>query len=134
MIAALLFVTFLLLVGVALRIRFGIFQWLYIPASVIAGILGLAVIQLAPENVSGTTEAIATTLSDWPNLLIAVVFAGMLLERKPTEHRENASNVGREALMVWIIVLGQTAVGLLVTWIFIQPFYDLPNSFGMLIE
>tara|TARA_R110002073_G_scaffold65408_27_gene163492 strand:- start:15178 stop:16614 length:1437 start_codon:yes stop_codon:yes gene_type:complete len=134
MIAALLFVTCLLLVGVALRIRFGIFQWLYIPASVIAGMLGLAVIQLAPASVGSTTTAIAATLSDWPNLLIAVVFAGMLLERKPAEHRENASNVGREALMVWIIVLGQTACGLLATWIFIQPFYDLPNSFGMLIE
>ncbi len=134
MIAALLFVTFLLLVGVALRVRFGIFQWLYIPASVIAGMLGLAIIQLAPATASVSTAAIAGTLSDWPNVLIAVVFAGMLLERKPAQHRENVGNVGREALMVWIIVLGQTAVGLLATWIFIQPFYDLPNSFGMLIE
>ena len=134
MIAALLFVTCLLLVGVALRLRFGIFQWLYIPASVIAGMLGLAIIQIAPATAHVTTDAIAATLSDWPNLLIAVVFAGMLLERKPAQHRENAGNVGREALMVWIIVLGQTAVGLLATWIFIQPFYDLPNSFGMLIE
>ena len=36
--------------------------------------------------------------------------------------------------MVWIIVLGQTGIGLLATWLLVQPFYDVPNSFGMLIE
>ncbi|MEC8475455.1 MAG: sodium/glutamate symporter, partial [Planctomycetota bacterium] len=44
------------------------------------------------------------------------------------------TRVGREGLMVWVIVLGQTTVGLLVTWLLIKPFFDVPNSFGMLIE
>lgn len=36
--------------------------------------------------------------------------------------------------MVWIIVLGQTAIGMLVVWLVIQPSYDVPNAAGMLIE
>jgi ESS family glutamate:Na+ symporter len=30
--------------------------------------------------------------------------------------------------------MGPTAVGLLLTWLVIQPFYSVPNAFGMLIE
>ena len=66
--------------------------------------------------------------------LIAVVFAGMLMERRPAPLHDNLVRVGRQGLMVWIIVLGQTAIGLLATWLLIQPQYELPNSTGMLIE
>ena len=58
----------------------------------------------------------------------------MLLERKPSSMRESFTAVARQGLMVWIIVLGQTAVGLSATWLLVQPFYDVPNSFAMLIE
>ena len=36
--------------------------------------------------------------------------------------------------MVWVIALGQMAIGLLATGLIIQRLYDVPNSFGMLIE
>ncbi len=134
---AILFVAVLLLVGVALRLRFRLFGWLYIPASVIAGLLGLAVVQLGSlgsESLQSSLATLTSTLRSWPGFLIAVVFAGMLLERKPQPVKDSISEVGRQGLMVWIIVLGQTAIGLLATWLLIQPFYDVPNSLGMLIE
>jgi ESS family glutamate:Na+ symporter len=158
MTGALLFVAVLLLVGVILRLRVPLFRWLYIPASVIAGIVGLVIVQAIgslsqrlPSSSSlpfGGGQLIATkasqldailqswtgVLGQWPSFLIAVVFAGMLLERKPVPIRESISQVGRQGLMVWIIVLGQTALGLLATGLLIQPFYDVPNSVGMLIE
>ena len=138
---AFLFVIVLLLVGVCFRQAVPVFRWLYIPASVIAGFLGLLVVESSRgmsalgwlEN-SSVTDALATTLSGWPGWLIAVVFAGMLLEREPAPAGQSVSRVARQGLMVWIIVLGQTVVGLLATWLLIQPFYDLPNSFGVLIE
>ncbi len=134
MIAALMFVAVLLLVGVGLRLRVSIFDRLYIPASVIAGVVGLAVVQASSGEIATITDELSQTMRSWPGWLIAVVFAGMLLERKPAPLRESLSRVGRQGLMVWVIVLGQTAIGLLATWWFIQPFYDVPNSFGMLIE
>lgn len=190
MMAAVLLVTVLLLLGVVLRLRFRPLQWLYVPASVIAGLLGLLLVQSvdfiaegvraervavldsnpsgaessANEEINSETQnrteseaspktetpqrsaadtllqiqdnldASVKTLSSWPSFLIALVFAGMLLERKPAPIRDSISQVGRQGLMVWIIVLGQTAVGLIATWLLIQPSFDLPNSFGVLIE
>lgn len=134
MTVAFLFVVVLLLIGVCLRQAVPAFGWLYIPASVIAGLVGLLIVQVNPWNPAETTDAWAKTLSRWPGWLIAVVFAGMLLEREPAPASQRLSRVGRQGLMVWIIVLGQTAIGLLATWLLIQPLYDVPNSFGALIE
>lgn len=134
MIAALIFVAILLVLGVAVRLRAAIFQQLYIPASVIAGAIGLVVMQSTRGELAAVTDSWSETLRSWPGWLIAVVFAGMLLERKPAPLAESVSRVGRQGLMVWVIVLGQTAIGLLATWVLVQPFYDVPNSFGMLIE
>jgi len=148
MTAALVLVAVLTLTGLVLRQRVSLFRWLYIPSSVIAGLLGLLVIQLARGLIDrGDTDAdslasaagqtivsAGDTLQSWPGFLIAVVFAGMLLERKTGSLRESLRAVARQGLMVWIIVLGQTAVGLTITWLLIQPFYDVPNAFGMLIE
>jgi ESS family glutamate:Na+ symporter len=134
MVHALIFVAVLLLAGVLIRNSFSIFATLYIPASVLAGVIGLMVIQLGLAFDAPATSEWSTTLRGWPGWLIAVVFAGMLLERRPSSFRESLSRVGREGLMVWVIALGQTAVGLLATWLVVQPFYDVPNSFGSLIE
>ncbi len=139
MILACLFVAVLLAIGFALRNRFGIFDKIYIPASVIAGTIGLAVIQLfplfsLPEPADRLFGDSVTMLAKWPVFLIAVVFAAMLLQRHSGRRRIGMRATVCEAIMVWIIALGQTAIGLLLTWLVIQPFYDVPNSFGMLIE
>lgn len=141
---ALIFVAVLILIGIILRQSFSVFRWLYIPASVIAGFVGLAAMQLGLGGSQlGLPNAAAIelycqngfdVLKGWPGWLIAVVFAGMLLERKKSSAKQSAKRVGQEGLMVWIIVLGQTAIGMLAVWLFIQPFYDVPNSLGMLIE
>jgi len=129
----------LLLVGLALRLTIPLFRWLYIPASVIAGFLGLLAVQLSANReheVANLFNASAPDWQSWPGVLIAVVFAGMLLERRPASVGSSLRRAGREGLMVWIIVLGQTAVGLTATWLLIQPLYDdgVPDAFGMLIE
>lgn len=136
MLLALIFVAVLLIVGVVLRHRLPLFRWLFIPASVVAGFVGLLVVQLGLRIGDGWVDwtAVSQELSSWPGWLIAVVFAGMLLERKPVSAKDSFIRVGRQGLMVWIIVLGQTAIGLLATWLLVQNFYDVPNSFGMLIE
>ncbi|MEL6105986.1 MAG: sodium:glutamate symporter, partial [Planctomycetota bacterium] len=90
------------------------------------------------EDLPSRAAQLAKVLSGWPGPLIAIVFASMLLQppaSKSSDHSgSQASRVGRQGLMVWIIVLGETFVGLLVTWLLIQPRFDVPNSFGFLIE
>ncbi|MDA1016971.1 MAG: sodium:glutamate symporter [Planctomycetota bacterium] len=137
----------LLLIGFVLRVKLRVLQVLFIPASIAGGLVGLAVVQtvqalhddsIEPSWLNGCLNWIAgdlvQQLKPWPGWLIAVVFAGLFLERKSRPFRNSIRQAGREGLVVWIIVLGQTALGLLATWLLIQPNFDVPNSFGMLIE
>jgi len=136
-ILACLLVAAWLLCGAGLRTWFAIFDRIYVPPSVIAGFVGLACVQSLLFLESSIAYSIAATgevLRRWPGTLIAVVFAGMLLPGSKVAWKQSAGAAGREALMVWIIVLGQTAIGLTATWLLIKPFYDLPASFGMLLE
>lgn len=141
----------LLLFGFALRARSRWLQRTFIPASVAGGLVGLAIVQLVGllgSFPAGTTEPSAwdpvvrwvahecpATLSSWPGWLIAVVFAGLLLDRPSRLDRGGLRRVAAEGVMVWLIVLGQVALGLLATWLVIRPLFpEIPASFGLLIE
>lgn len=139
---ALVIASLLLAMGVVIRQSIPALGVARIPASLIAGLLGLGAIQnLTAADVRGpvVTEVIEHW-QGWPSTLIAVVFAGMLLARKPSRptdglvRRRGFAGVRQEGLMVWIIVLGQSMVGCAVLGLFLQPWYDLPNSAGFLIE
>ena len=139
MCAACFLVSALLLAGQLLRRRFSVFDRIYVPASVIAGTLGLVVVQLASRHwLPGPIEAFvaqaAGSLRNWPATMIAIVFAAMLLQRSTRALRLGLRPTLCEGVMVWIIAVGQTAIGLTLTWLVIQPFYDVPNAFGMLVE
>ncbi len=141
MVNEVVFVAVLLVVAIVLRERLRFLEKLRIPASLIAGAVGLVTIQatatIADADAWPSLSRLVPGLREWPATLIAVVFAGMLLAKsgpRRTFTVHNLRRAGRQGLMVWIIVLGQTAVGLWTTWLVIQPQYELPNSTGMLIE
>ncbi|MFK7738189.1 MAG: sodium/glutamate symporter [Pirellulaceae bacterium] len=131
MLEAILAAAGLLGVGFLLRQNLSVLRWIFVPASIVGGLVGLGIVQCFDLQ----SSAVVSSLSSWPGLLIAVVFACMFLERGSSKSiRQSASLAAREGVMVWVLVLGQTAVGLLCTWLIIQPLFDVPNSFGMLIE
>ena len=127
-----------LLVAIAIRSGLPVLGRARIPASLIAGTVLLAAIQTVDAVLPGdqTVANLTQTLADWPGPLIAVVFAAMLLPPRSGRSAAvaRAADVGRQGLMVWIIVLGQTAVGLLTLWLVINRFEPLPPAAGMLIE
>jgi len=139
----------LLLIGAVMRARIGWLQRALIPASVAGGLVGLVVVQLArgldepawsgTETFSQVVHWVAADcpaeLSGWPGWLIAVVFAGLLLDRPVRMDRGGWCRVMAEGLMVWVIIAGQVALGLLATWLIIQPLFpEIPAGFGLLIE
>ena len=141
----------LLLFGALLRARIGWLQRALIPASVAGGLVGLVLVQLArrldvPTAVEETSSGWSTVvnwvavacpseLSGWPGWPIAVVFAGLLLDRPARMDRGGWRRVMAAGVMVWVIILGQVALGLLATWLIIQPLYpEIPAGFGLLIE
>lgn len=141
MISSVLFAIGLLLSGFVLRAVLKPFQWLHVPASIVGGLAGLAIVQLISMEAISVRIPFATSINDlvanlksWPGTLIAIVFAGMFLTKPSGSSGNRLRKAGQEGIVVWIIVLGQTAIGLLCTWLLIQPFFDVPNSFAMLIE
>jgi ESS family glutamate:Na+ symporter len=136
---SLLVVLGLLLIGFVLRAGIKPLRTLFVPASVVGGLIGLAVMQgalrLGGDGTAGVAEEVADVISGWPGLLIAVVFAGLLMERPGKKFKDAAVSAGRQGIVVWIIVFGEAFVGLLACALLIYPFYDdIPRSFGQLIE
>jgi ESS family glutamate:Na+ symporter len=128
---ALLYVAALLVLGLALRVQLRFLQVLYIPAAIVAGLLGL----LASPSVLGLIPAgVIAELETWPGWLISVVFAGMLLERPARPFRESVRLAARQGIMVWIIVVGEITLGVTLTWLFLAKPWEVPLSFGQLIE
>ena len=143
---AIITVAALALSGILLRHWLPLLQKFHIPASVAGGAVGLVIVLFIRLSVDdgfarpmgelpSVLPKVLRQLSSWPGFLIAVVFAGMLLPHKPGgEGKRSFANVGREGLMVWIIVLGQTAIGCWITWLILRPWFSSPDVFGMLIE
>ncbi len=134
---------------------FPLLQVLYIPASVLGGIVGLCLILLCSHFVNNpqwfegdagvavhhTLAWYATDVVDllrgWPGWLIAVIFAGLLLERSGKSLRNSLKFAARQGIVVWIIVVGEVTIGLAAMWLVIlqsKTFANLPGSFGQLIE
>jgi ESS family glutamate:Na+ symporter len=128
---ALLYVAALLALGFFLRVKLRLLQVLYIPAAIVAGLLGLLA---SPSLLGLIPEGVIAELKTWPGWLIAVVFAGMLLERPGRPFRDSVQLAARQGIMVWIIVLGEITIGVALTWLFIAGPYGVPLSFGQLIE
>lgn len=120
-----------LLIGYFLRKKIKLLQNLYLPASVIGGIVGL----LLSQQVLGKFSPVffdlkATGISSWAGVLTAIVFSVSFLGTKPKAFGETAYTSG---LQCGFIHQGQVVVGLLCAGlcIFFLGYNDLPLGFGL---
>ena len=129
----------LLAIGLVLRGNLRWLRALYVPAAVVAGLVGLLFLQTA-DRVSPSLGAFASQLmaewKTWPGLLIAVVFSGLLLEAPgPGGFGAALKRGARSGVLAWIIILGQIAIGLIVYLIAVHPSRPgVPAIFGQLLE
>lgn len=117
----------LLGVGVLLRALVTPLQTLMIPASVIAGVLGLA---LGP-NGAGILP-FSSQLGTYGSVLIVVVFVCIALT-DDFDLRKIGRPVGSFAAYGVLIYASQVAVGALIALLVLQPLFDTPDSFGLLL-
>ena len=145
--SAFLFASALLLIGLCLRAKIGLLQLYYVPAAIIGGLAGLFLLQVAAAAeqhiaawIPERAETIAVELRAWPGWLIAVVFAGLFLDKPNRSLSDSLHGAARQGNMVWIICLGQVSLGLAAAWAIIQPLQsmafdeEVPLYFGHLIE
>lgn len=134
-VAAFLVACGLLAVGLVLRVWVGVLRLLYIPAAVVGGLVGFALVQMGRriDQTAAFTQDIAGVLSGWPGPLIAVVFAGLLLERSGASFGEALRRGARSGVLAWIIILGQLAIGCVVVALTMRG-PGVPTSAAQLLE
>jgi len=123
----------LLLIGHTLRSTFRFLQWLYLPSCVIAGLLGLVILQAAPHM--GWTIPASWTLG-WkqlPGILINVVFACLFLGVKIPGLTKVWGHAGPQLAYGQVVAWGQYVVGIGLVLVLLGPLFGVPDMFGGII-
>jgi len=111
--------------GYWLRRRLVFLQRLYLPASVIAGLVGLLVLQLVPLPAEATGG-----WSKLPGQLINIVFACLFLGTALPKISRVWKSAGRQLAYGQIVAWGQYAVGCALVLLLLGPLFDLPDLFA----
>ncbi|EDO49714.1 predicted protein [Nematostella vectensis] len=135
-VASFCWLCFLLVLGKFLRLYCWIFQKLYLPASVIGGIVGLVILQLAnlDPQVSGFIKRNFTL--GWYNLagfLINIVFSSLFLGTKIPNVKVIWNQAGPQLMYGMLIAWGQWTVALVVTAALLIPVFDVSPLFASVL-
>ncbi|WP_419893439.1 sodium/glutamate symporter [Oceanobacillus kimchii] len=119
----------LLLVGTILRAKVRWIQSLFLPASMIAGFLGLA---FGPSGLG--ILPFSEQFSVYPSLLIAVIFAAIPIGSAKVRLSEVFHRVRNMFSYSMILTLSMWGIGVLFAMLILNPiFNDLPNGFGLIL-
>ena len=120
----------LLVVGKLLRVEIRLFQKLYLPASVIGGLLGLVLVQ----TIGGFLPA--ATTAGWnrlPGFLINIVFAALFLGVFIPPLSRIWRVAGPQLAYGQIVAWGQYVVGLGVAIGLLTPMFGVPGAIGTIV-
>lgn len=129
--AALIALLGLLLAGALLRRRSRLLTGNFVPASLVAGAIGLA---FGAEGLGAVPAWMVDVWSSLPGLLINVVFAGLFLGIAIPGPRAIWRIAGPQVAFGQTIAWGQYVVGLLLAITVLTPIFGLPHAAGALIE
>ena len=120
----------LLLVGHVLRTKIRLLQKLYLPSCVIAGLVGLIVIQAGRSLGRPVPEAWTLGWSRLPGFLINIVFACLFLGVTLPRLSEVWRRAGPQVVYGQIVAWGQYVVGIGLVLVALGPLFGLPDMFG----
>lgn len=121
----------LLFFGKLLRVAIPILQKLYLPSSVVGGLLGLLLLSIFREYIPADYVG---TIRSLPGFLINVIFASLFLGAVTPGFKEIVRTAFPQLCMGQILAWGQYVVGLGVTALVLAPFFGVPFAFGNLLE
>ena len=120
----------LLALGTFLRVKVRVLQKLYLPSSVVGGIVGLIILQTAGGWIP---EGWTAGWSQLPGLLINIVFAalflGVTIPPLRTVWRESAPQLAYGQIVAW----GQYLVGMAIVLLLLKPLFGMPSLFGVIV-
>ena len=121
----------LLIAGKILRVQIPLLQKLYLPSSVVGGILGLVLLTVFPNAVSGE---VVHDMRLMPGFLINVIFATLFLGVALPKMQDFASSVFSQLTLAQIVVWGQYVVGIGLCGFVLMPTFGVHPAFGNLLE
>lgn len=121
----------LLVIGKVLRVQLSLLQRLYLPSSVIGGFVGLVALYFWGECLP---PDIRQTASRCPGFLINVIFATIFLGAAVPKLKDVVNFALPQLTMGQIIAWGQYVVGLGLAGFLFVRFFNVPASFGNLLE
>jgi glutamate:Na+ symporter, ESS family len=120
-----------LLAGKILRVIVPLFRTIFLPSSIIGGFLALA---CGPYMADILPVFIMETWRDIPGILINFVFATLFLGVAVPGIRVLWAQGGSQLCFGMVAGTGQYLVALLVTFLILIPFFDVPPVFATILE
>ena len=121
----------LLVAGKILRVQIPLLQKLYLPSSIVGGLLGLLLISCFREHVP---EELTDEMRRMPGFLINVIFATLFLGGGVPKIRNLAASVLPQLTLAQIVVWGQYVVGVGLAGFMLVPAFNVSPAFGNLLE
>ncbi|NLI28597.1 MAG: hypothetical protein GX423_00830 [Nitrospiraceae bacterium] len=118
----------LLLIGYFIRKKVKWMQNLFLPAALVAGVLGLLLGPQGLGQISPYYFPLANSIAQWPGVLITLVFSVLFLGAKPVNFNEAALST---TVLAGISHMSQIVVGLGCTIGLALVYTDLPLGFGL---
>lgn len=119
----------LLFIGVILRARTPVLQKMFMPASIIAGVLGLI---MGPSYLGWLS--FSSHIAQYPGILITLVFGSLGLSAQRAPLRNISGRVGSMWAFGNIALVGMYGAGVLFSLLFIAPsFSNIPDGFGLML-
>lgn len=124
----------LLVMGKALRLKIPLFQRLYLPSSVVGGLLGLLVVTLAGPHLPPALQGCVAGARRVPGFLINIIFATLFLGMPTPKFRDIVKLAFPQLCLGQMLAWGQYAVGLGLAGFLLAPKFGVPPAFGNLLE
>ncbi len=121
----------LLVAGKILRVQIPLLQRLYLPSSIVGGLLGLTLISAFGDKLP---DGVIDEMRSMPGFLINIIFATLFLGGAAQKAKKIASSVLPQLTLAQIVVWGQYVVGLGLAGFLLAPAFGVPEAFGNLLE
>ena len=121
----------LLVAGKILRVQIPLLQKLYLPSSIVGGLLGLLIVSCFREHIPVT---LTDEMRQMPGFLINIIFATLFLGGGMPKVKNLAVSVLPQLTLAQIVVWGQYVVGVGLAGFLLVPAFNVSPAFGNLLE
>lgn len=123
--------TVLLFVGKMVRLAIPLLQRLYLPSSVVGGLIGLITLCVFRQHIPAEW---VSCVSKVPGFLINVIFAALFLGAVTPKFSQVIKSALPQLCLGQLLAWGQYVVGLGIVGFLLIRFFDIPAAFGNLLE